>query len=174
MNEETCIDWTSFDIRHNDFGQSATQKIICCVTDQSFITRSRRSVVNIKFSVLSFLRSMGCSMSIEQNCANRKSFNSNLCQCNNMYESTVCCQELWHTLSGLDIQVEQFENDNPGHDKMFRDCEKPRKWRFIYRNFNKSIQTYGFVVKVGCSASGDIGSIHAGSRNSQPSLGHFA
>ena len=36
------------------------------VTDQTSITRSRRSVLNFKFSVLTFFRSMSCSMSIEQ------------------------------------------------------------------------------------------------------------
>ena len=32
-----------------------------------------------------------------------------------MYRSKVCVQEFWYTVSGLDIQLEQFEleHDNP-------------------------------------------------------------
>ena len=64
---EPCIDWTSFDSRFEDFFSNLLLKIIIyCVTDQPSITRSRRSVLNFKFSVLTFPRLMGCSMSITQ------------------------------------------------------------------------------------------------------------
>ena len=48
--------------------------IIYCVTDQLFITWSPRSVLNFKFSDLTFLRLMSCSMSIEQNLCAMKIF----------------------------------------------------------------------------------------------------
>ena len=72
---------TSF--RFKDFFElSATQNNhllgFYCVTDQWSITRSGRSVLNFKFSVLTLLKWMSCLMSIEH-CANRNTFNSNLC-----------------------------------------------------------------------------------------------
>ena len=48
--------------------------IIYCVTDQPSITRSRRSVLNFKLSVLTFSRLMSCSMSIEQKLCKVKFF----------------------------------------------------------------------------------------------------
>ena len=45
---------------------TSKQTIIYCVADQPSITRSRRSVLNLKFSILTFSRSMSCSMSHEQ------------------------------------------------------------------------------------------------------------
>ena len=55
------------------FEQSAfVNTIIYCVTDQPSITRSQRSVLNFKFSVLSSL--MSCSMSIEQKLCKVKIF----------------------------------------------------------------------------------------------------
>ena len=43
-------------------------------------SRSQRSVLNFMFSVLTFSRSMSCSMSIEQSCARCNYFNCNLCR----------------------------------------------------------------------------------------------
>ena len=55
---------TSFDAWFEDFLSNLLLKVIIyCVTGQSSITRSRRSVLNFKFSDLTFLRSMSCSMS---------------------------------------------------------------------------------------------------------------
>ena len=74
IHVETCIDWTSFNFWVKDFLSNLLRplKMIItysgCVTDQSSMTRSWRSVLNFKFSVqsLTFLRfkSMTCSMSI--------------------------------------------------------------------------------------------------------------
>ena len=99
--------------------------IIYCVTDQLFITRSSRSVLNFKFSVFTFLRSMSCSMSIEQNCVKRKTFNSNLSAIIIIITAITCIDKgsmlrileylvrIWQVLSGLDIQLDQSENYNP-------------------------------------------------------------
>ena len=72
---ETCIDWTRLNFQFNIFFSNLPlKKINYCVSDQSFKTPSRRSVLNFKFSVLTFSRSMlvsslscsQCSMSIVQ------------------------------------------------------------------------------------------------------------
>ena len=54
---ETCIDWTSFNFRFKDFLSNLLLKIIICfITDQPSIARSRRSVLSFKFSFFTFLR----------------------------------------------------------------------------------------------------------------------
>ena len=95
---------------------------IYCVTDQPPIARSRRSALNFKFSVLTFLRSMSCSMSIEQNLCEEKIFQlqavSNAIRCIDQRfvfknSGISCRQESWYILSGLDIQFEQSDKDKP-------------------------------------------------------------
>ena len=55
------FDRTSFHFQFEDFlSNLPLWTIIYCVTDQPSITWSWRSVLNFKFSVLSFLRSMSC------------------------------------------------------------------------------------------------------------------
>ena len=64
------VDRTSFDFQIDDCLSNLLLKIIVyssCVTDQPFITQSRRSVLNFKFSLLTVLRSMSCMMGIEEN-----------------------------------------------------------------------------------------------------------
>ena len=34
-------------------------------------------------------------------------------ECNKMYRSKVCFQQFWYIVSGLDVQFEQSDNDNP-------------------------------------------------------------
>ena len=63
----TSVDRMSLDFQFEDFlSNLPLQTFIYCVTDQPSITQSRRSVLNFKLSVLTFSRSMSCSMSIEQ------------------------------------------------------------------------------------------------------------
>ena len=63
----TSVDRTSFNFWFEDCLSYLTWcTIIYCVTDQLSITRSRRSVLNFKLSVLTFSKSMSCLMSIEQ------------------------------------------------------------------------------------------------------------
>ena len=60
-------------LRSKDFLSNLPMKIIiCCVTDQQSITRSGKSVMNFKFSLLTFLRLMSCSVSIEQKLSKEK------------------------------------------------------------------------------------------------------
>ena len=64
------LDELWFHCQFKGFWSNLLLKIIFyCVIDQPSITVSRRSVLNFKFSALTFLRSMGCLMSIEQNWA---------------------------------------------------------------------------------------------------------
>ena len=71
----TSVDRTSFNFLFEVFFSNLPlQTFIYCVTDQPSITRSRRSVLNFKLSVLTFSRSMSCSMSIEQKLCEVKIF----------------------------------------------------------------------------------------------------
>ena len=36
-----------------------------------------------------------------------------------MYPYKVCCQKFLYFLSGLDVQLEQFENEDPAHKNGF-------------------------------------------------------
>ena len=40
-----------------------------------------------------------------------------------MYRPKVCVQEFWYFVHGLDIQLEQSENDNPARKKAVAGCE---------------------------------------------------
>ena len=62
----TRVDRTSFYFQFEDFLSNLPLTISYCVTDQPSITRSLRSVLNFKLSVLTFSRLMSCSMSNSQ------------------------------------------------------------------------------------------------------------
>ena len=79
-------------------------------------------------------------------------------ECNNMYRSKVCVQKFWYIVSGLDIQLENSEDDNPARKKSGSSL---RKQRFIYPFFGKLRRIYGTVVKVGLNELGDMGSMAA-------------
>ena len=77
------------EFRFEDFLSNLPLKIIIyCITDPPSITLSRRSVLIFKFSVLTFLRSISRSTSIEQKMRKVKIFQlqsiSNL-ECDSMY-----------------------------------------------------------------------------------------
>ena len=89
-------------------------------------------------------------------------------ECDKLYLSKVCVQKFSYNVSGLDIQLEQSENDSHVRKKI--GC--------IWRNTTShipffSIQSY-LVVKASRTESGDLGSIPDDCRNSLPHLGHFA
>ena len=87
----TIIDKTSFDFQFEDFLSNLLFEIIIyCVTDQPSIAQSQRSVLNFKFSVLTFLRSMSCPMSIEQKLCQVKYLTLIYAKCDKMYWSKVC------------------------------------------------------------------------------------
>ena len=112
----TSVDKMSFNFWFEDFFSNLLS-FVYCVTDQPSITRSGRFVLNFKLSVLTFSRSMSCSMSIEQNLCQVKMFQLqsmlNWIKCINQMFNTVCIQEFLYFVSGLDIQLEQSKNYNP-------------------------------------------------------------
>ena len=84
------------------------QTIMYYVTDQPSLTQSGRSVLNFKLSVLTFLRLMSCSMSIEQKIVLSENISTPIyVECYYMYQSTVRVQEFWYFMSGVEIQLEQ-------------------------------------------------------------------
>ena len=65
-------------------------------------------------------------------------------QCKNIYQEMVCCQEFWYVVSGLDIQLEQFKNNNPVGIKWVQSC---KVLQVINLFLTRLIQTYSLVVK---------------------------
>ena len=89
---EVCIDWTSFNFQFKDEGVFMSNLlIIYYVTEQQSISQSRRSVLNFKFSVLTFLRSMN---NISKLCEAMK---FQLQPMSNAITVFIkgCCQEFW-------------------------------------------------------------------------------
>ena len=122
---------------------NATEIIIYCVSDQTSISWFWRSFLNFKFSVLTYLRLISCSMRTEQNC--------------------------W-VLSGLDIPLEQYENNIPACKKLI----KVVKYDTLFTVFvSRSIWTQGLVVKASSSESGNTALILAGCWNFVLPLSHF-
>ena len=64
-------------------------------------------------------------------------------ECNKMYLSTVCIQEFWYIMSGLDIQPEQSDNNNSASKQVVPDTIDSCTFFF-----SRLIWTYGLVVKV--------------------------
>ena len=61
-------------------------------------------------------------------------------ECDEMYQSKVCVQELGYIVSGLDIQSEQSENDNhdPAHKKADLGCEIRRFIHCFFHQINSN------------------------------------
>ena len=75
-----------------------------------------------------------------------------------MYRSMVCVQEFWFCVSDLDIQLEQSENDSPAREKSGSRLRETTS--HIYTVFfSQLIRTFGSVIKVSLSESGNLGSI---------------
>ena len=100
---EVCIDLTSFNFQFKDEGVFMSNLlIIYYVTEQQSISQSRRSVLNFKFSVLTFLRSI---VALEQNLCEEKRISTLIYfLCDNTDGQKVCGWRIWYVLSGLDIQ----------------------------------------------------------------------
>ena len=144
----TSVDRTSFNFLFEVFFSNLPlQTFIYCVTDQPSITRSRRSVLNFKLSVLTFSRSMSCSMSIEQKLCEVKIFQlqsmSNAIRCINQrfaFKNSWTIRERQSCTQKNQLQVAKYDES--------------------YAVFFKQlIRTNGLVVKVSCSEFGDMGSI---------------
>ena len=134
----TSVDKTSFDFRRNIFEQYSFVSIpllrFYCVNDQQSITRSRRSVLNFKLSVLTFSRLMSCQFSLFQgwwtarwalskNCAKWNISTPIYVECDKMYSSKVCVQEFSYFVSDLDIQIEKN-----GYNSLVQVIDLGRHW----------------------------------------------
>ena len=118
----------------------------------------------IKLSVLTFSRSMSCSMSIEQKIVQSENISTPIyVECNKMYRSKVCVQEFSYFVSGLDIQLEQSENDSPVRKKIGCRWRNTTSHTVTYtRFFGQTIRSYGLVVKKSRSELVGMGSIPTG------------
>ena len=100
-------------------------------------------------------------MSIEQKMCKEKIF-----QLQSMLNVIGCINQwfaFWYFVSGLDIQLEQSENDNPVHTqkKKVAGCKiRQDIYCFFFRKI--IIRTRGSVVKASSRESGDLGLIPAG------------
>ena len=96
--------------------KSWVKTIIHCVTDLPFITWSYRSVLNFKFLVPSFLRSMSSLMSIEQKLCKMKIFQLQFMS--NSTNTTICIHERFEDKnSGISCSsclALKFNLSNPG------------------------------------------------------------
>ena len=118
-NLEICIDWVRFNFDSIFFKQSDDSEseflilkiIINFVTDQPFIT----SFLNLKFSVLTFLRFMTCSMRIEQKMCKENIFQLQSMLNHQQLERGKMCQwkvwghKFWCALSDFEIWLKQSE-----------------------------------------------------------------
>ena len=78
-------------------------------------------------------------------------------ECNKMYRSKVCAQEFSYFVSGLDIQLEQSENNSPLRKKI--SCRWRNTTSHIPCFIGQLIQTNGLVVEVSSRELGCMGSI---------------
>ena len=85
--------------------------------------------------------------------------------------STVCSQEFWYILSGLDIQLEQSENEDPAHKKLVQGCKTLR----VTYSFSlaRRLQTHGSVENASCSEHGNMNLSSTRCWNFFLPLGHF-
>ena len=116
----TSVDRMSFYFRFEDFFSNLPlQTFIYCVTDQPSITRSRRSVLNFKLSVLTESQIFevdelwtAAQWALSKNCAKWNYFNSNLCWMQQDVlikglRSRILVFRVWPWYSTWTIQVRQ-------------------------------------------------------------------
>ena len=48
-----------------------------------------------------------------------------------MNQQKICCQEFWYILSGLDIQLEQYDNDDSARKNWFKVATRDLIFRLI-------------------------------------------
>ena len=139
--------------------------IIYCVTDLPSITESQRSIVNFKFSLLTFLKSMSCFISIEQtwNIVWREIFSTLIyVQCYNMYQQKVCVRVYLVWLCYSTQAIQEWKSCT---QKICQGCK--HDWingcKTLTVSFPaRSIWTHGLVVKASSSKSGKWGLFPAG------------
>ena len=105
---------TSFYFQFQDFFSNLPLQIfIYCVTDQSSITGSWRSVLHFKLSVLTFTDLEQLVELLNEHCASENISTPIYVECHKMYQPKVCVQEFSYFMSGLDNQFEQSVDDSP-------------------------------------------------------------
>ena len=141
IHSETSIDRTSFNFRFNFFFSNLLLKtIIFRVNGQPSITLSRRSVRNLKFSVVTFLRLMSCSMSIEQKLCEDKNLNSNLCRISwNVSRKCLLSRIVYLVWPWYSTWAIHKWRPNK---TLLQGCET---WRVMYLFFCRSVRTNGLV-----------------------------
>ena len=71
-----------------------------------------------------------------------------------MHQQKVFSQEFWYILSGLDIQLEQSENEDPPHKKLVQGC---KTLRVMYSfSLARRLHTHGSVENASCSERGNM------------------
>ena len=65
-----------------------------------------------------------------------------------MYPSKVCVQDFWHFVSGLDIQLEQSENNSPIRKKYQLQVEKYNESYTFFSEQVIIVLTNGLLVQV--------------------------
>ena len=170
----TSIESLSFDFWFKDFLSNLPLKtiiysVIITVIDQPSITRSQRSILNFKFSVLTF--QWAACWALSKTCAKWKYFNSNLCwRCIDQRfafkNSCISCLALIFKLKKPRTTVLYAK-------KSVTELQVAKNDKPYAIFFKRSIRTYGLVVKTSRRESGDMGSIPEECWNPLPSLGHF-
>ena len=64
-----------------------------------------------------------------------------------MYIKKNCGQEFWYILSGLDIQIEQSDNDDPALKKWVKIAKYDESYTVFFGR-SESIQTHGLSLSV--------------------------
>ena len=130
-----CLKVVSFNFDLKFFLSNMQLKIIvCCVTDQPSIAWSRRSVLKLKFSVLTFLMLRLCSMSSGQNLYKEMKGSTPIhVQCDNMYWPKVWSHHFWYILYGLIWTWAVWEWQYP------KNCQ----WGFRLQNMTSLIHRLG-------------------------------
>ena len=131
-----------------------------------------QAVLIFKFSVLTFLRFMSCSMSIEQKLCSIKYFNSNLCPMPSYLYikglwAKILVYRVWPWLFTWAIWERQSCTQKIGSRTSRLQCAK------MYNFLASLIQTHDLVVKVSCSELGYIVLILVECWNSLLPLSHF-
>ena len=102
----TSLDRTSFDFLFEEFFEQSAfvnNHLLCSLISSS--------------QFLLFWGRWAARWTLSKNCA-RWNFSTPIyVECDKMYWSKVCLQEFWNFVSGLDIQSEQSENNNPALKK---------------------------------------------------------
>ena len=137
---ETCIDWTSFDFWFEDLIEICLWKYSSTGLLINHMKLISKICLTFKLSVITILL---LNEHWAKNVPSENNSTPLYVQCDIINQLKVCCQEFLYMLSGLDIQLEQSNNDNPSLQT--KNCFKVAICNKFF--FNRSIQTHYLVVK---------------------------